>query len=145
MWPFKQRAKVDPYAPKDDDDYYGPGVTRSASRPSYTATEGNSNSFSTIYGERRHMTGIPGSPPDLRNIPPGCSFHPRCPMAFAPCRSVLPLLRRAVPADLQSRDQQVACHLYDPRYAPPQPPTAEDFAARYEAAYALGQGERSAQ
>jgi peptide/nickel transport system ATP-binding protein len=106
-----------------------------------TSSEGNRNSFPTIYGERRHMTGIPGSPPDLRNIPSGCSFHPRCPLAFAACRSVLPLLRPATgPAD----GQQVACHLYDPRYATSALPTADDFAARYEAAYALGPGEGSA-
>ena len=24
------------------------------------------------------LTGIPGSPPDLRILPPGCAFHPRC-------------------------------------------------------------------
>ena len=25
------------------------------------------------------LTGIPGSPPDLRDMPSGCRFHPRCP------------------------------------------------------------------
>ena len=72
------------------------------------------NSFPTIHGPRRRMTGIPGSPPDLRNVPPGCSFHPRCPLAFAPCRSELPLLRPATSAS--EPGQQVACHLYDPRF-----------------------------
>jgi peptide/nickel transport system ATP-binding protein len=97
------------------------------------------NSFPTIAGERRHMTGIPGSPPDLRSIPPGCSFHPRCPLAFPACRSELPLLRPATsPAD----EQRVACHLYDPRHSADLP-TAQDFAAAYEAAYALDRRERS--
>ncbi len=109
--------------------------------PRHPYSYGMLNSFPTIYGERRHMTGIPGSPPDLRNIPSGCSFHPRCPLAFAACQTVLPLLRPATgPAD----GQQVACHLYDPRYATSALPTADDFAARYEAAYALGPGEGSA-
>jgi peptide/nickel transport system ATP-binding protein len=109
--------------------------------PRHPYSYGMLNSFPTIYGERRHMTGIPGSPPDLRNIPSGCSFHPRCPLAFAACQSVLPLLRPATgPAD----GQQVACHLYDPRYATSALPRADDFAARYEAAYALGPGEGSA-
>jgi len=109
--------------------------------PRHPYSYGMLNSFPTIYGERRHMTGIPGSPPDLRNIPSGCSFHPRCPLAFAACQTVLPLLRQATgPAD----GQQVACHLYDPRYATSALPTADDFAARYEAAYALGPGEGSA-
>jgi peptide/nickel transport system ATP-binding protein len=109
--------------------------------PRHPYSYGMLNSFPTIHGERRHMTGIPGSPPDLRNIPPGCSFHPRCPLAFAACRSELPLLRPAAgPAD----QQQVACHLYDPRFRAAELPTAAEFAARYEAAYASGPGERSA-
>jgi peptide/nickel transport system ATP-binding protein len=109
--------------------------------PRHPYSYGMLNSFPTLHGERRYMTGIPGSPPDLRNIPPGCSFHPRCPMAFAPCRTDLPLLR---PATTLDDSQRVACHLYDPRYTPAPPPIAEDFAARYEAAYAAGRGERSA-
>src|SRR5499427_3092671 len=95
------------------------------------------NSFPQIHGERRRMTGIPGSPPDLRNIPLGCSFHPRCPMAFAPCASVVPLLR---PATVQSDGQQVACHLYDPRHTAAEPPTQAELAARYETAYARALG-----
>jgi peptide/nickel transport system ATP-binding protein len=99
------------------------------------------NSFPTIHGERRSMTGIPGSPPDLRNAPRGCSFNPRCPLAFAPCRSDLPMLRPAISA---ADAQQVACHLYDPRHTTAEPPTNADFAARYASAYALESGERSA-
>ena len=110
--------------------------------PRHPYSYGMLNSFPTIYGERRRMTGIPGSPPDLRGIPPGCSFHPRCPLAFAPCQTELPLLRPATgPAD----SQQVACHLYDPRHAAGEPPTAERFAASYEVAYAGKTGERSGQ
>jgi peptide/nickel transport system ATP-binding protein len=109
--------------------------------PRHPYSYGMLNSFPTLHGERHHMTGIPGSPPDLRNVPPGCSFHPRCPMAFAPCRTDLPLLR---PAAAVGDTQRVACHLYDPRYTDAPPPSGEDFAARYEAAYAARRGERSA-
>jgi peptide/nickel transport system ATP-binding protein len=98
------------------------------------------NSFPTIHGPRRYMTGIPGSPPDLRNIPRGCSFHPRCPLAFAACRSELPLLR---PATVAEPGQQVACHLYDPHFSSNELPTAQDFAASYEAVYMVDPGERS--
>jgi peptide/nickel transport system ATP-binding protein len=98
------------------------------------------NSFPTIHGPLRRMTGIPGSPPDLRNIPRGCSFHVRCPLAFAACRSDLPLLR---PATHESPGQQVACHLYDPRFSSNVLPTAQDFADSYEAAYMVDRGERS--
>jgi peptide/nickel transport system ATP-binding protein len=31
------------------------------------------------------MTGILGSPPDLRQLPTGCVFHPRCRFAFDRC------------------------------------------------------------
>ena len=41
---------------------------------------------------RRELTGIPGSPPDLRGMPTGCSFHPRCPKAFDPCADNIPVL-----------------------------------------------------
>jgi len=31
--------------------------------------------------QKRDITSIPGSPPDLSNPPSGCRFHPRCPVA----------------------------------------------------------------
>jgi oligopeptide/dipeptide ABC transporter ATP-binding protein len=34
----------------------------------------------------RKRTPIPGEPPDLANLPPGCSFHPRCPQADEICK-----------------------------------------------------------
>jgi peptide/nickel transport system ATP-binding protein len=110
--------------------------------PRHPYSYGMLNSFPTLHGPRHRMTGIPGSPPDLRAIPSGCSFHPRCPMAFPPCQTDLPLLRPATP---QTPEQQVACHLYDPRYTSAEPPTQADLAARYEAAYARALGERSAE
>ncbi len=113
-----------------------------ARHPRHPYSYGMLHSFPTIYGERHRMSGIPGSPPDLRAIPSGCSFHPRCPMAFPPCKTDLPLLRPATP---QTPEQQVACHLYDPRYTAAEPPTQEELAARYEVAYARALGERSAQ
>jgi oligopeptide transport system ATP-binding protein len=35
---------------------------------------------------------IPGSPPDLINVPPGCPFAPRCPNALPICRVQMPPL-----------------------------------------------------
>ncbi|MEJ1158411.1 ABC transporter ATP-binding protein [Prosthecomicrobium sp. N25] len=35
---------------------------------------------------------IPGAMPGLGATPPGCAFHPRCPRAGEPCRSVVPAL-----------------------------------------------------
>ncbi len=109
--------------------------------PRHPYSYGMLNSFPTIHGERRVLTGIPGSPPDLRDVVSACSFNPRCPLAFAPCRSELPALR---PATAPDDEQLVACHLYDPRHTSAEPPTNAEFAARYAAAYAQDAAERSA-
>jgi peptide/nickel transport system ATP-binding protein len=46
----------------------------------------------------RRLTTIPGLPPSLLSLPPGCSFAPRCPHAFAPCWEEPPTLEeRAAP------------------------------------------------
>jgi oligopeptide/dipeptide ABC transporter ATP-binding protein len=34
---------------------------------------------------RQTLSSIPGSPPDLAALPPGCPFHPRCPFAIDEC------------------------------------------------------------
>jgi peptide/nickel transport system substrate-binding protein len=47
------------------------------------------------------------SPPDLRDVPPGCAFAPRCEYAFAPCVTVRPPVRDLVDGTT------VACHLDD--------------------------------
>ncbi len=49
--------------------------------------------------------GIPGLLPLLRDLPPGCAFHPRCPYAFDRCRTEEPLFREARPGSW------AACHL----------------------------------
>jgi peptide/nickel transport system ATP-binding protein len=50
------------------------------------------------------MQGIPGLAPLLRDLPPGCAFHPRCPLAVERCRNERPDLREVI-------NSQVACHL----------------------------------
>jgi peptide/nickel transport system ATP-binding protein len=37
-------------------------------------------------GVRQPLYGIPGQPPDLAALPPGCAFHPRCARAVERCR-----------------------------------------------------------
>ncbi len=85
------------------------------SRPSHPYTVGLLQSFPALHGPRRPLTGIPGAPPDLRHVPSGCAFHPRCAYAFAPCTSVVPVLR--VPEG-ETEQHPVACHLYDPALNP---------------------------
>lgn len=98
--------------------------------PRHPYSYGLLKSFPTINGPRRIMTGIPGSPPDLRNVPAGCSFHPRCPLAFDACHNIVPTLQVSVVSE--SPNQLVACHLYDSRLAPNGIPSAADFAQKYQ-------------
>jgi oligopeptide transport system ATP-binding protein len=51
---------------------------------------------------------IAGEVPSVRNPPPGCRFHTRCPYAMPECRLVEPQLRPLAEGDGQRR---VACHL----------------------------------
>jgi peptide/nickel transport system ATP-binding protein len=41
---------------------------------------------------RMKPSGLGGDPPDPQNIPSGCSFHPRCPLAFDECPTIDPVL-----------------------------------------------------
>ena len=78
------------------------------SKPRHPYTYGLLHSFPKVRGPRMALTGIPGSPPNLRALPTGCAFNPRCPFAFDKCRSATPdLLAYA------SGTRSVACHLYD--------------------------------
>ncbi len=43
------------------------------------------------------MTSIPGSPPDLIDLPSGCKFHPRCTYATEQCRIEEPALLAVEP------------------------------------------------
>jgi peptide/nickel transport system ATP-binding protein len=86
-------------------------------------SQGLLHSFPALRGPRRELAGIPGSPPDLRAMPPGCSFHPRCPQAFEPCDKRLPEL--GTPAETGDPRRIVACFLHPVReplgYRPPAP------------------------
>ena len=46
---------------------------------------------------RRRLTEIPGMVPALKNMPPGCSFAPRCGFATARCRAEYPPLEEHAP------------------------------------------------
>lgn len=50
--------------------------------------------------------GIPGIAPSLRNPPPGCHFHPRCPKIIERCSVEMPELREVRP------NRWVSCFLY---------------------------------
>jgi len=52
-------------------------------------------SLATKKGERLNV--IQGSVPNPLRFPPGCKFHPRCPIAVEKCKSVEPQLRELRP------------------------------------------------
>jgi oligopeptide/dipeptide ABC transporter ATP-binding protein len=45
--------------------------------------------------ERQPLEPIPGSPPDLANLPPGCPFAPRCAWATPICNEEVPVVELA--------------------------------------------------
>jgi peptide/nickel transport system ATP-binding protein len=49
-------------------------------------------------GLHRELKAIPGAPPDLATLPPGCAFEPRCSMAVDACRLTVPDLRTVAAA-----------------------------------------------
>ncbi len=74
-------------------------------RPRHPYTQKLLSAFPNIRADRRTLDVIPGSPPDLRNPPPGCRFAPRC--AFA-----MPVCSEVVPPEVTFDGTRVACHLY---------------------------------
>jgi peptide/nickel transport system ATP-binding protein len=74
-------------------------------RPLHPYTQGLINSLPRI-GDKSTRVGLAGSPPDLRNPPAGCRFHPRCPFAMDICK------REKPPFIEIEKDCFVACWLY---------------------------------
>ena len=87
--------------------------------PSHPYTKGLLNSFPSLRGPRRDLTGIPGSPPDLRDPPPGCPFLPRCAYGTSACEDVdMHLLQVATSKD---PEHVTACPFVLPDTPAPQP------------------------
>jgi peptide/nickel transport system ATP-binding protein len=62
------------------------------------------------------LVGIPGLPPALLSLPPGCAFNPRCPYVFERCLQEVPPVIEVAPG------RKAACHLYpDHKVLPPLP------------------------
>ena len=85
-------------------------------QPEHPYTQGLLDSFPSLTGERTRLVGIPGSPPDLAEMPSGCRFHPRCPHCdpskpglYARQTGERPVLREI------AAGHRVACHLVEER------------------------------
>jgi peptide/nickel transport system ATP-binding protein len=102
--------------------YAGRLVERAAAEsvfraPRHPYTLGLLSSFPPLHGPRVPMTGIPGSPPDLRKLPSGCVFHPRCRFAFGRCSDAVPPLKSAG----SDASRLVACWYHDQNETRPVP------------------------
>jgi peptide/nickel transport system ATP-binding protein len=71
--------------------------------PHHPYTIGLIKAVPTLRSERAALISVPGSPPDLIELPTGCKFHPRCPLADDRCRREDPEL-----TELES-GHKVAC------------------------------------
>jgi peptide/nickel transport system ATP-binding protein len=74
-------------------------------RAQHPYTQGLLSCLLDVHRAKTRLRGIPGTPPDPRNPPSGCGFHPRCGFAMDACRRTQPLLSR------RGTDHESACHL----------------------------------
>jgi oligopeptide transport system ATP-binding protein len=74
-------------------------------KPAHPYTRGLLDSMPKLIGEDSRLYAIPGLPPSLTNVPPGCPFAPRCPRAVDVCRHDPP------PPEIELWSQRTsACH-----------------------------------
>ena len=76
------------------------------SNPKHPYTVGLLDSIPRLHQKQDRLHVIRGNVPNPLTIPPGCSFHPRCPKRFEPCDQWVPSLADIAP------DHQVSCFLY---------------------------------
>ncbi|MQA79035.1 MAG: ATP-binding cassette domain-containing protein [Streptosporangiales bacterium] len=76
-------------------------------RPSHPYTEGLLNSIPRLDQKGEELTPIPGAPPNLASVPPGCSFHPRCHRARDICSQDVPPLYEV------GANRYSACHFWE--------------------------------
>ncbi|KOV67696.1 methionine ABC transporter ATP-binding protein [Streptomyces sp. AS58] len=77
--------------------------------PAHPYTRGLLESIPRLDHKGRELHAIKGLPPSLTNIPPGCAFHPRCPLARDVCRTDVPPLHEVTPSD---GPRGSACHFW---------------------------------
>jgi len=80
------------------------------SNPTHPYTEALLSAVPSVDARRREETKrilIPGDPPDPLNLPQGCRFASRCPIAEPGCTQTEPVLKPV------AEGQLVACHLRD--------------------------------
>jgi peptide/nickel transport system permease protein len=76
--------------------------------PQHPYTQALLASFPDLEHPERRLRGIPGAPPRLDAMPPGCPFAPRCEHAFDRCNAEVP-----PPYDL-GEGRRASCFLVEP-------------------------------
>ncbi|SES38990.1 ABC transporter ATP-binding protein [Streptomyces qinglanensis] len=74
--------------------------------PAHPYTKGLLDSIPRLDQKGQQLNVIRGMPPSLLDIPPGCAYNPRCPMARAVCRTDEPPLYEV------SAQRRSACHFW---------------------------------
>jgi oligopeptide/dipeptide ABC transporter ATP-binding protein len=76
-------------------------------KPRHPYTIGLMESLPSLEADEDWLRPIPGQPPSLIHMPPGCAFHPRCFLSQGRlrCREEVPPLRRTDDSEHLS-----ACH-----------------------------------
>ncbi|MET7381995.1 ABC transporter ATP-binding protein [Streptomyces sp. NPDC005526] len=80
--------------------------------PAHPYTRGLLDSVPRLDLKGRELYAIKGLPPSLTHIPPGCAFHPRCPMARDVCRTDVPPLYPVDEGGAASGTRGSACHFW---------------------------------
>jgi oligopeptide/dipeptide ABC transporter ATP-binding protein len=73
-------------------------------RPLHPYTRALMSAAPSVHAEQRQRIRLTGEPPDPGNPPPGCKFHPRCPIAQEICAQAVPALDEWLPG------RHAACH-----------------------------------
>lgn len=73
--------------------------------PCHPYTKGLLKAFPDINNPGAELTSIPGTPPRLDNLPPGCRFEPRCDFSWSLCREQQPPMAKTETGHIY------ACHL----------------------------------
>jgi peptide/nickel transport system ATP-binding protein/oligopeptide transport system ATP-binding protein len=75
--------------------------------PLHPYTRGLINSRPGKKNAQKRLTAIPGNVPSLKDMPPGCPFHPRCQEHTGQCRAHFPPVFETAPPG--GRSHTVAC------------------------------------
>jgi peptide/nickel transport system ATP-binding protein len=81
-------------------------------RPAHPYTEGLMQATVRRGQKGKALVPIPGAPPNLIALPPGCAFAARCPITKPVCVEILPILHAAAAGHVSR------CHLVPERFAP---------------------------